>query len=251
MPKNRAKAKKSVVKSPRSKSRKSKPSKTKSSLKTTRPVKNTYNEWISKQIKRQSGRKEVKKENPSELPRDTFNEWLKNQRVSETTERKTMVEIPKTTYELWMARQISERGESSAVTESIGSGGSSEVVSVSRDTNSLASSLPGENEIRISVIGRKSGNKISTPVWFVYDEANGEGLLMPVRGTSTNWFKNLQAKRTLGIEVGGRSYEVDATPEPDAEGAQEVAEKFRAKYGEGDVRRFYPKINAFVRFTAK
>jgi hypothetical protein len=56
-------------------------------------------------------------------------------------------------------------------------------------------------EIRLSVKGRKSGNDIPRPVWFVHE---GSTLfLLPVQGSDTNWYKNLLADPTLKISVNG------------------------------------------------
>ena len=45
--------------------------------------------------------------------------------------------------------------------------------------------LQSTDEIRITVIGRSSGRKISLPVWFVED---GKALhLLPVKGSGTEW----------------------------------------------------------------
>jgi hypothetical protein len=47
------------------------------------------------------------------------------------------------------------------------------------------------------VIGRKSGETISIPVWFVLD---GHRLyLLPVRGSDTQWYKNVLKNPTIRI----------------------------------------------------
>ena len=49
----------------------------------------------------------------------------------------------------------------------------------------LKSRLTRYRQIKLSVIGRKSGQTISVPVWFVLE---GERLyLLPVRGSDTQW----------------------------------------------------------------
>jgi hypothetical protein len=55
--------------------------------------------------------------------------------------------------------------------------------------------------VTLSVKGRKSGRNIPRPVWFVYE---GNTLyLLPVRGSDTNWYKNLLADPMLKISVNG------------------------------------------------
>jgi F420H(2)-dependent quinone reductase len=55
--------------------------------------------------------------------------------------------------------------------------------------NNLKDRLARYRQIKISVIGRKSGQTISIPVWFVMD---GEKVyLLPVQGSDTQWYKNV------------------------------------------------------------
>ncbi len=65
----------------------------------------------------------------------------------------------------------------------------------------LRERLAGYRQIKISVIGRKSGETISIPVWFVLE---GEKLyLLPVQGSDTQWYKNVL--QNLVMREGGRS----------------------------------------------
>ena len=58
---------------------------------------------------------------------------------------------------------------------------------------SLKDRLARYRQIKISVIGRKSGKTISVPVWFVVE---GEKLyFLPVQGSDTQWYRN--GSRTL------------------------------------------------------
>jgi hypothetical protein len=51
--------------------------------------------------------------------------------------------------------------------------------------DTLKDRLARYRQIKVSVIGRKSGKTISIPVWFVLE---GEELyLLPVRGSETQW----------------------------------------------------------------
>ena len=61
--------------------------------------------------------------------------------------------------------------------------------------DSLKDRLARYRQIKISVIGRKSGQTISIPVWFVLE---GEKLyLLPVQGSDTQYYKNLLAKASI------------------------------------------------------
>jgi deazaflavin-dependent oxidoreductase (nitroreductase family) len=94
------------------------------------------------------------------------------------------------------------------------------------------------------VIGRKSGRTISNPVWFVLD---GDKLyLLPVQGSDTQWYKNVLKDPSIQIEAGGTEADFKAIPVTDAKRVSSVVEKFRAKYGASDVRKYYSKFDVAV-----
>jgi hypothetical protein len=102
------------------------------------------------------------------------------------------------------------------------------------------------SEIRLSVKGRKSGRDIPRPVWFVHE---GNTLyLLPVQGSDTNWYKNLRVEPTLKISVNGGGEEIPSRGEPitDRNSVDDIVKKFKSKYGEGDVKRYYPKVDVAV-----
>ena len=97
-------------------------------------------------------------------------------------------------------------------------------------------------EMEITVTGRKSRRSISTPVWFVHE---GQKLyLVPVKGTESNWYKNVLAEPTMQIATGGRKVTVKANPISDPRKVAEVVEKLRSKYGAEEVKRYYSKLDA-------
>jgi len=99
-------------------------------------------------------------------------------------------------------------------------------------------------QITISVVGRKSGRKISRPVWFVLE---GEKLyLLPVQGSKTQWYKNVLKNPAIGIDARGAEAEFRASPVKGAEAVKAVVEKFREKYGAGDVKKYYAGFDVAV-----
>jgi len=111
----------------------------------------------------------------------------------------------------------------------------------------LKKALDSSEELEITVTGRKSGKKITLPIWFVRD---GEKLLLlPVRGSESNWYRNIKRLPTMGISAGGTSITVKARPTGSTERARAVAEKFRAKYGAADVKKYYSRFDASVEVT--
>jgi deazaflavin-dependent oxidoreductase (nitroreductase family) len=109
----------------------------------------------------------------------------------------------------------------------------------------LKERLSRYRQIDISVIGRKSGRAISIPVWFVLE---GEKLyLLPVRGSDTQWYKNVSENPRLRISAGGEEEDFGAFPLTDAKIVNSVVEKFRKKYGAEDVKRYYSGFDIAVR----
>jgi hypothetical protein len=70
--------------------------------------------------------------------------------------------------------------------------------------------------------------------------------LLPVKGSDTQWFQNVLKNPKLRIEARGAEAEVKSVPITDAEGVQPVVEKFREKYGAGDVKKYYSKFDVAV-----
>jgi hypothetical protein len=65
--------------------------------------------------------------------------------------------------------------------------------------DALKDRLSRYREINLSVTGRKSGRTISQPVWFVYDD--DKVYLLPVRGSDTQWYKNVLKDPTIRIDA--------------------------------------------------
>jgi deazaflavin-dependent oxidoreductase (nitroreductase family) len=110
--------------------------------------------------------------------------------------------------------------------------------------NSLEDSLSRSSEINLSVTGRKSGRTITIPVWFVSENENL--YLVPVQGSDTQWYKNVQKNPTIQVRAGSAKAELKAVPITKAAQVSPVIEKFRAKYGAGDVKKYYSKLDVAI-----
>ncbi len=115
-----------------------------------------------------------------------------------------------------------------------------------RSTNDLKERLTRYRQIKISVIGRKSGKKISIPVWFVLERE--KLYLLPVQGSDTQWYKNVLQNPSIQIDARGVEAEFRATPITDAKAVKSVVEKFREKYGARDVKKYYSQFDVAVLF---
>jgi deazaflavin-dependent oxidoreductase (nitroreductase family) len=99
-------------------------------------------------------------------------------------------------------------------------------------------------QIKITVTGRKSGRAISVPVWFVLEE--DKLYLLPVQGSETQWYKNILSKPSMRIAARDAEAKVQPTPVTKPGAVSSVIEKFRAKYGAGDVKKYYSKFDVAV-----
>jgi deazaflavin-dependent oxidoreductase (nitroreductase family) len=105
------------------------------------------------------------------------------------------------------------------------------------------STLQGANLIEITVTGRTSGRSLTYPIWFALD---GDKLyLIPVKGSDTEWYKNLLKTPTMRLEARGKTLTTSARFLTDQAQLDKVLEKFRAKYGR-NVKSYYPKYDVAV-----
>ena len=110
--------------------------------------------------------------------------------------------------------------------------------------NELTTRLSRYRQINLSVAGRKSGQTISMPVWFVLE---GEKFyLLPVSGSETQWYKNVLQNPEIRIDARGETAELQAVPITDAKSVKSVIEKFREKYGADNVKKYYSKFDVAV-----
>jgi deazaflavin-dependent oxidoreductase (nitroreductase family) len=108
----------------------------------------------------------------------------------------------------------------------------------------LKDHLSRSSEINLSVTGRKSGRTISQPVWFALD--GDKVYLLPVKGSDTQWYKNVLKNPSIQISARGADDEFQAIPITDKTQVSSVVERFRAKYGAGDVKKYYSKLDVAV-----
>lgn len=104
--------------------------------------------------------------------------------------------------------------------------------------------LSRHREINLTVTGRKSGRAITNPIWFVLDD--DKLYLLPVSGSDTQWYKNALKNPSIRVDAGGAEGKFKAVPLTDVKQVLSVVEKFRKKYGTGDVKKYYSKFDVAV-----
>ena len=115
---------------------------------------------------------------------------------------------------------------------------------MAKRNDSLTDRLSRDREITITVTGRKSGRTISLPIWFVWDD--GKLYLLPVKGSDTQWYKNVLKNTSIRIDAGGTQSELKVFAVTDATQVKSVIEKLRDKYGANNVKKYYSKLDVAV-----
>ncbi|MGH9501779.1 MAG: nitroreductase/quinone reductase family protein [Terriglobales bacterium] len=108
----------------------------------------------------------------------------------------------------------------------------------------LRDRLARSHELNITVTGRKSGRAISIPIWFVLEDDTL--YLLPVHGSDTEWYKNSLKNPSILVKSGSAGAEFGMVPITEAKEVASVVEKFRQKYGAGDVKKYYSKLDVAV-----
>jgi hypothetical protein len=108
----------------------------------------------------------------------------------------------------------------------------------------LKNALQDGREVELTVTGRKSGQESTRPIWFVLE--GDKVLLLPVGGTESGWYRNIEKTPTVGLKADGAEYRGDAEPTEDTTEVDRVAEVFGEKYGADKVKEYYPNLNAAV-----
>jgi deazaflavin-dependent oxidoreductase (nitroreductase family) len=113
----------------------------------------------------------------------------------------------------------------------------------------FAKVLNRRRQISITVTGRRSGRAITIPVWFVHGE--GALWLLPVSGSDTQWYRNLEKDRAITIQAGEIRKNFHARLLQDAEAVSSVVRQFREKYTAEDIKRWYSRLDVAVKIPLK
>jgi len=103
------------------------------------------------------------------------------------------------------------------------------------------------SEVKITVTGRKTKKKISTPVWFVVE---GEKvLLVPNTGSDNNWFKDLVKDPQIELSLGNDNVQSKLKIVRDSNKVEKVLDKFREKYRSMWSESYYTKRDVYVEIS--
>jgi len=110
--------------------------------------------------------------------------------------------------------------------------------------DALTQALQKRRQISITVIGRRTGRSITIPVWFVSDD---KALwLLPVTGSRTQWYRNLEKNRTITIQAGSEQRDLRARLLKSPPAVRKVIQRFRDKYTAAQIKRWYTGLDVAV-----
>jgi deazaflavin-dependent oxidoreductase (nitroreductase family) len=158
----------------------------------------------------------------------------------------SLLQVERTRYgwSRWDTRDLPSASERAAPAHSLEAGATPGAEGTTAVPKDAKNAFETTNEIEITVIGRRSGRRISNPVWFVQE---GEKLyLVPVTGSDSDWYKNVRKTPTIRLAAKEAAINTSVTPITDAAKVGEIVDKFRDKYGANQVETHYPKPNVAV-----
>jgi len=104
--------------------------------------------------------------------------------------------------------------------------------------------LKQAREVIITVTGRVTGKKLSTPVWFVLE--GDRVILLPVRGSESSWLKNLVKDHRIELAIGDTVIPSEARVVSDLLQVNNVFDRFRSKYRSMWSESYYTKRDVYV-----
>ena len=117
-------------------------------------------------------------------------------------------------------------------------------MSSSNSREAFLDKLKQSSEVRITVTGRKTMKKFSTPVWFVLE--GRKVILVPTMGSENNWFKDLLKDPRIELGVGNSTVASEATIVRDHYQVEKAIGKLRAKYSSMWSDSYYAKRDVCV-----
>jgi deazaflavin-dependent oxidoreductase (nitroreductase family) len=110
--------------------------------------------------------------------------------------------------------------------------------------DALTQALKKRRQISVTVIGRRTGRSITIPVWFVFEE--NTLWLLPVYGSRTQWFRNLEKNRAITIQAGSEQRDLRTRLLKNAPVVRKVIRQFRDRYTAEQIKRWYTGLNVAV-----
>jgi deazaflavin-dependent oxidoreductase (nitroreductase family) len=104
--------------------------------------------------------------------------------------------------------------------------------------------LRRRRQISITVTGRRTGRAVTIPVWFVSDDR--AIWLLPVSGSDTQWYRNLEKDRAITIQAGEVRSDFRARLLKEEQAVSDVIQQFREKYSPEEIKHWYTRLDVTV-----
>ena len=102
----------------------------------------------------------------------------------------------------------------------------------------FAGALAGKSEVEVGFLRAEDGVEVFLPVWFTVYGSKLE--LLPMYGLKTKWFQRVTAQGGVALRVGSRVARKKPAILRQGGAVDDVKRRFAAKYGEDEVKRYYP-----------
>ncbi len=110
--------------------------------------------------------------------------------------------------------------------------------------------LKGKSELEITVKGRRTKKAHAITVWFVLEK--NELYLLPVKGSETEWCKNVLKDPDITLTVDSSAIRAKAIPITEPDHIQQIVKLFAAKYdGMSEINRWYSKLDIAFEVKAR
>jgi len=99
--------------------------------------------------------------------------------------------------------------------------------------------VPQEEEVLITYVRSKDGKIRTIPIWFTVNGSKME--LLPMYGLKTKWFVDVEKGAPLDLKI--KEWRKKASRPKillDSKAVDDIKRRFSVKYGEGQVKRYYP-----------
>jgi hypothetical protein len=73
--------------------------------------------------------------------------------------------------------------------------------------------------------------------------------LLPVQGSQTKWYKNVLKDPTIKISIDRQEITRKAKPLSDSRKVKDAVNKFKSKYSNSEVKKYYTKFDVGVELT--
>lgn len=70
--------------------------------------------------------------------------------------------------------------------------------------------------------------------------------LLPVQGSDTNWYRNVLKNPNVKISAQRQELSGKAKTITDDKKVKEIVEKFKSKYGNSDIQKYYSKLDVGI-----